>query len=199
MDLSFTYEATEQPIAPPSPAGAATFTPEDIFYYAYAVFHSPTYRERYAEFLKIDFPRLPLTGDVALFRALAELGYLLVQIHLLQAPITHNLITTFPESGDNKVAARHPRYVAPRQDDAGQSVPGRVYINKTQYFSGVPPHIWEFQIGGYQVLHKWLKDRKKRRLSFDEIIHYQRVVVALAETSKLMARIDETIPAWPLT
>jgi predicted helicase len=164
-----------------------TFGPEDIFNYAYAIFHSPTYRTRYAEFLKIDFPRLPLTSDKKLFKALAERGAELVALHLMESPALNNLITRYPVTGSNTVEKVG-------YDDKTQ----RVYINKTQYFEGVPSQVWEFQIGGYQVCHKWLKDRKGRTLTYDDLTHYQKVVVALKETIGLMEEIDELIPHWPL-
>lgn len=164
-----------------------TFGPEDIFNYAYAVFHSPTYRTRYAEFLKIDFPRLPLTSDKGLFRALAEKGAELVALHLMEAPVLNNLITKYPISGSNQVGK-----VAYNEPER------RVYINNNQYFEGVPPEVWDFHIGGYQVCQKWLKDRKGRTLSYDELTHYQKVIVALKETIRLMAEIDGLIPDWPL-
>ncbi|RMF81964.1 MAG: hypothetical protein D6737_03365 [Chloroflexi bacterium] len=172
------------------------FTPEDVFHYAYAVFHCPTYRERYAEFLKIDFPRLPLTSDVALFRALCEQGAALVDLHLMRSPALAQLMTRFPVEGDNTVAARggYPKYTPP-PDDGND---GRVYINKTQYFEGVPPDVWDFHIGGYQVLSKWLKDRRGRVLDYQDLQHYQRIVVALHETMRIMQVIDDLIPAWPL-
>jgi predicted helicase len=166
---------------------AETFGPEDVFYYAYAVFHSPEYRERYAEFLKRDFPRLPLTSDRALFAALAEKGAELAGLHLMTSPALDAFVTRFPESGTNEV--EKVRYAA---------ADGRVYINNEQYFEGVPEEVWEFRVGGYQVLDKWLKDRKGRMLSYDDIRHYQKVVVVLSETRRLMAEIDETIPGWPL-
>jgi hypothetical protein len=186
------------------PAEATCFGPEDILHYAYAVFHSPTYRQRYAEFLKIDFPRLPLTSDRALFKALAEKGEELVALHLMESPLLNQLITGFPVSGSNEVG--RVRYTEPRpkeetsevSEDLGGLTPGRVYINKTQYFEGVEPDVWAFQIGGYQVLHKWLKDRKGRKLSFDDLFHYQKIVVALKETMRLMEEIDELIPSWPI-
>jgi hypothetical protein len=174
--------------------GQGTFGPEDIFHYAYAVFHSPTYRQRYAEFLKIDFPRLPLTSDVDLFRSLCALGEALVALHLLESPAVNDVITSYPVAGDDRVISAHPKYTPPTDDQ-----PGRVYINKKQYFEGVPPEVWEFQIGGYQVLHKWLKDRKKRTLSYDELEHYQKIVVALQKTMDLMEAIDETIPEFPIS
>jgi len=164
-------------------------TPEDIFHYAYAVFHSSTYRQRYAEFLKVDFPRLPLPTDFAMFRALVALGEKLVALHLLDtkaAPVLSMPISPFPVAGSNKV--EKVRYVEPAR---------RVYINKTQYFDNVPLPGWEFRIGGYQVCEKWLKDRKGRIL--DDIQHYQRIVVALSETIKLMDKIDERIPGFPIT
>ncbi|TEU12562.1 MAG: hypothetical protein E3J21_20795 [Anaerolineales bacterium] len=173
-----------------------TFGPEYIFHYAYAVFHSPTYRERYAEFLKIDFPRLPLTSDRELFKALAEKGEELVALHLMESPKLNQLITGFPVAGSNEVG--RVRYAELRQDEDGNEIPGRVYINKTQYFEGVEPDVWAFQIGGYQVLHKWLKDRKGRKLSFDDLFHYQKIVVALKETMQLMEEIDDLIPSWPI-
>jgi hypothetical protein len=173
-----------------------TFGPEDIFHYAYAVFHCPTYRERYAEFLKIDFPRLPLTSDRALFKALAEKGEELVALQLMESPVLNHLITGFPVADSNEVG--RVRYTEPRQDEDGNEILGRVYINKTQYFEGIAPEVWEFQIGGYQVLHKWLKDRKGRKLSFDDLFHYQKIVVALKETMRLMEEIDDLIPSWPI-
>ncbi|MEG4274386.1 MULTISPECIES: type ISP restriction/modification enzyme [unclassified Microcoleus] len=163
-------------------------TPEAIFYYAYAVFHSPTYRQRYAEFLKIDFPRLPLTSDNELFQTLANKGEELVALHLMKSKKLNKVITKYPVSGDNAVTQ-----VTYNESER------RVYINKQQYFEGVFPEVWGFKIGGYQVLDKWLKDRKKanRSLSFDEVLHYQRVVVALKETMQIMAEIDEVIPDFP--
>ena len=169
----------------------ATFGPEDILHYAYAVFHSPTYRERYAELLKIDFPRLPLTSDRELFKALAERGEELVSLHLMESPKPDQFITKFDVPGSSEV--EKVRYMEPRGD-----VPGRVYINKTQYFEGIEPEVWEFQICGYQILHKWLKDRKGRKLIFDDFFHYQKIVVALKETMRLMGEIDELIPSWPI-
>ena len=166
-----------------------TPTPEQIFYYAYAIFHSPTYRTRYAEFLKIDFPRLPLTSNENLFNELAIKGEELVNLHLMKSDILNNLITTYQSIGDNQVS-----------EATYNSELQRVYINKQNYFTDIPPHIWEFKIGGYQVLDKWLKDRKnaKRELSAEEIIHYQKIVIALTETLRLMQEIDIIIPGFPI-
>ena len=165
-----------------------TPTPEQILYYAYAIFHSPTYRSRYAEFLKIDFPRLPLTSDKQLFNSLATRGEELVNLHLMKSPTLNNLITTFAQ-GDNQVT--QVTYNSELQ---------RVYINQHSYFTDIPQHIWEFKIGGYQVLDKWLKDRKNshRVLSVAEIHHYQKIVVVLTETLRLMEEIDGLIPGFPI-
>ncbi|MGB3692294.1 MAG: type ISP restriction/modification enzyme [Spirulinaceae cyanobacterium] len=165
-------------------------TPEAIFYYVYAIFHSPTYRQRYAEFLKIDFPRLPLTSNAQLFKDLGEKGQELVELHLMKSKKLNKLITKVGGDGDNEVTKV--TYNPKKQ---------QVYINKTRYFADIPPEIWEFKIGGYQVLNKWLKDRQKakRSLSFDDVLHYQKIVIALTETKKIMAEIDELIPIFPLT
>jgi hypothetical protein len=163
-----------------------TFGPEDVFHYAYAIFHAPTYRTRYVEFLKIDFPRLPLTSDATLFAALVAKGRALVGLHLLTAPQVDNFITSFPIGGSNMV-------------EKVQYAGGKVWINDRQYFGGVPEAVWQFKVGGYQVCDKWLKDRKGRALAHDDINHYQRVVVALHQTIRLMREIDAAIPAWPIT
>jgi len=179
---------------------AATFGPEDVFAYAYAVFHSPTYRQRYAEFLKMDFPRLPLTGNKALFAALVGKGAELVSFHLMESPRLETFITRFPVSGS--LVVEGVRYVippGPPLEKGGGN--GRVYINSEQYFEGIPPEVWAFTIGGYQVCHKWLKDRKGRTLSFDDLQHYQKIVLAVAETIRLMGEIDAAIDAhggWPI-
>lgn len=171
----------------------ATFGPEDVFHYLYAVFHSPAYRERYAEFLRIDFPRLPLTTDAELFRALCEPGRELVALHLMEAHPP--LVTRYTVAGDNTVERV-------RRTEPGQGgEEGRVWINPTQFFDGVPLEVWTFRVGGYQVAEKWLKDRKGRALTFDDLLHYQRIVAALARTRALMAEIDAAIEArggWPL-
>jgi predicted helicase len=166
-----------------------TFGPEDIFNYAYAVFHSPTYRSRYAEFLRIDFPHLPLTSDTELFQALAQKGAELVSLHLMEAPVLEQERTQikFDVTGSNVVEKV-------TYDETAK----RVYINKTQYFEAVPSEVWSFHFGGYQVAQKWLKDRKGRTLTYDELTHYQKVIVVLKETIRLMAEIDELIPGWPL-
>ena len=182
---------------------SGTFTPEDVLAYIYAIFHSPTYRERYAEFLKIDFPRVPLTSDLELFWQLVALGRELIQLHLLEHPKLHDTFTSFPVTGSNRVKRRggFPKLVGKgesRTKTSDVAERNRVYINLKQYFEGVPDEVWEFEVGGYQVLHKWLKDRKGRVLSYDEMKHYQRIVVALQETMRVMEEVDDAIPGWPL-
>ena len=173
---------------------AGTFGPEDVFAYMYAVFHSPEYRSRYAEFLKIDFPRLPLTSDAELFRALCRAGDELVALHLLEKDPPH--VTDYPNAGANEV--EQVRYTAPGEAGGAE---GRVWINREQFFAGVAPEVWGFHVGGYQVASKWLKDRKGRRLTYEDVTHYQRVVAALGETLRLMSEIDDAIGrhrGWPL-
>ncbi|MBN2394933.1 MAG: N-6 DNA methylase, partial [Candidatus Atribacteria bacterium] len=155
-----------------------SFSPMDIFDYIYAVLYSPTYREKYKEFLKIDFPRVPYPKDKKTFWKLVKFGGELRQIHLLESPVVEKRITTFPITGSNIVEKV-------RFED------GKVWINKEQYFDKVPEISWNFYIGGYQPAQKWLKDRKGRNLSFEDIIHYQKIIVALFQTDRLMKEIDK--------
>ena len=194
---------------PPSLDDPFEITPEDLFHYIYAVLHTPTYRSRYAEFLRIDFPRVPLTTDRTLFRTLAAKGAALVALHLLEAPALADSAVQYPVPGEHLVEKGHPRYLAPGERDPTTRKPltaGRVYISRNapksgkqgQYFEGIPPEVWEFHVGGYQVCDKWLKDRRGRTLTFNDIEHYQRIVTALQATIRLMAEIDDAIPSWPL-
>jgi hypothetical protein len=186
-----------------------TFGPEDVFHYIYGVLHSPTYRARYAEFLKTDFPRIPLTTNLDLFRPLVDKGRELVGLHLLESPALARPITRYPVPGPNIVDPGFPRYVRkgePSPEDGKPVEVGRVYINKGnptagvrgQYFEGVAGDVWEFWVGGYQPCQKWLKDRRGRTLSNEDIEHYERMVVAINETIRLMAEIDAAIPKWPI-
>lgn len=161
-----------------------TFAPIDILDYIYAVLHSPTYREKYKEFLKIDFPRVPYPKDADTFWKLVNLGGEIRQIHLLESPVVEKYITQYPIDGNNVVIK--PRF-SPSNSEARV---GSVYINDTQYFNNVPELAWNFFIGGYQPAQKWLKDRKDRRLEFDDILHYQKIIVALSETDRIMKEID---------
>lgn len=153
-------------------------TPEDILDYIYAVLHSPKYRETYKEFLKIDFPRVPYPKDDGSFRKLIRYGRELRALHLMESPKLRDFITTFPESGSNMVEK-----ISYRE--------GKVYINETQYFGNVPEAAWSFSIGGYQPAQKWLKDRKGRTLSNADLEHYQKIIIALAETEMIMNEIDQ--------
>jgi len=162
-------------------------SPEEILHYVYAVLHSPAYRKRYADFLKSDFPRLPLAADKRKFARLAKLGAQLANLHLMRAVATDNLVTQFPEAGSDRVEKV-------RYDEKTQ----RVYINQAQFFGGVQKDDWDFFIGGYQVLDKWLKDRKTRTLSGGELDHYQRIVAVIRKTRRIMSDIDKAIGQWPM-
>ena len=155
-----------------------SFAPIDILDYIYAVLHSPTYRETYKEFLKIDFPRVPYPENKKTFWKLVKLGEELRQIHLLESDVVNTYKTSYPISGENVV-------------DKIKYEEGNVYINETQYFSKVPEVAWNFYIGGYQPAQKWLKDRKERVLGFEDIKHYQKIIVALVETDRIMKEIDK--------
>lgn len=168
LGLRFVPEATGED---------GTFSPLDLLDYIYAVLYTPSYREKYKEFLKIDFPRVPYPADAAQFRKLAAVGTELRALHLMESPKLDNPPYTFPVAGDNIV-------LKPALKD------GHVWINKTQYVGNVPEEVWAFYIGGYQPAQKWLKDRKGRALSYDDIRHYQKILAALAETRRLMAALQ---------
>jgi predicted helicase len=172
--------------------------PLEILDYIYAVLHSPTYRGKYKEFLKIDFPRVPYPKDSETFIQLCELGSELRLIHLLESPVVEKFITQYPVDGDNvvtKIVFQLNNYEPELPDEQGNIVYpdylGAVYINDNQYFADVPLAAWEFYIGGYQPAQKWLKDRKGRKLEFEDILHYQKIIVALTETNRLMKEIDK--------
>jgi predicted helicase len=169
LNLEFTNEKETIP---------NTFAPVDLFDYIYAVLHGPTYREKYKEFLKVDFPRVPYPKDQETFWKLAELGSELRQIHLLESPVVEQFITSYPFSGNNEI-------------DKVRYVEEKVWINNNQYFDRVPQIAWEFYIGGYQPAQKWLKDRKGRQLSYEDVQHYQKIIVALTETDRIMKEIDK--------
>jgi hypothetical protein len=158
-------------------------TPEDIFSYIYAVLYSSVYRKKYAEFLKSDFPRVPFAPSNDLFTKLAALGNQLVDMHLLKSPELESPIARFREEGPHRVEKL-------RYDEREQ----RVYVNKAQYFDGVEKSVWEYHIGGYQVAEKWLKDRKERVLTLEEIKHYCRVITALKRTIEIQTEIDYLYP-----
>lgn len=196
-----------------------TPSPEEIFHYIYAVLYSGTYRTKYAEFLKIDFPRVPFTKDYTLFKKMSEYGKGLVELHLLKSVDLDSPIARFQGKGDNRVekpkydnnsssavilAEPVPACRGSRESflkkDAGRAgmtkkikgeVAGCVYINKEQYFEGILYEVWNYQIGGYQVCDKWLKDRKGRILSLEEIQTYCRIVTAIQKTIEIQKAIDK--------
>ncbi|MDE0467418.1 MAG: N-6 DNA methylase, partial [Candidatus Poribacteria bacterium] len=154
-------------------------SPEDILAYIYAILYSPTYRHRYYDFLKYDFPRIPLPEDIDQFRTLAALGQRLIDWHLLkdvQIPAVHR----FEGEGDGVVGKA--RYLD-----------GRVWINPTQYFTDVPEDVWKYEIGAYQVCEKWLKDRRGEVLRHEDVRQYRAILVAIAETLAVMAEIDAVL------
>ena len=169
------------------------FGTEDIFAYIYAILHAPSYRSRYAELLRMDFPRIPFPSNAAFFKKILLLGEKLISLHVMEK--TGSVLPNFPIASGNMVDGI--RYEEATSADGT----GRVWINKSQYFEGVESNVWEFQIGGYQVCAKWLKDRKGLILNFDDLEHYSRIVAAISETIELMDAIDviiEEFGGWPL-
>lgn len=199
--------------------GPADYRPEDstaplhaekIFHYIYAVLHSPVYRQRYAAFLRTDFPRIPIPGSRKVFDALAKLGAELVAWHLLEHPDAINKVAGDARSTratawfgtDYSLAkvAEKSRELADVQGTDDKV--GKLFINATSGFANVHQSIWQHTIGGYQVLHKWLDDRRKakRDLGQEDITHWLRVYASLEATQKLMPQVDEAIEAhggWP--
>jgi REP element-mobilizing transposase RayT len=163
--------------------GETNITPEKIFYYIYAILYSNIYRTQYAEFLKGDFPRIPFTRDCEIFNRMAEYGKELVDLHLLRSQELDPPLAKFQGSGDEKVEKL-------RYDEKQECL----YINQNQYFEGIPKDCLEYQIGGYQVCSKWLKDRKDRKLSLEDIKHYCKVVTSLKKTIEAQKAIDKVYP-----
>jgi len=155
-------------------------TPEDIFDYIYAILYSPRYRKKYKKFLKIDFPYIPYPKDLGNFKKLVALGSELILLHLLELPKLSKFITTYPNYGSNIVEKLVYK-------------DGGVYINEKQYFGNVPEVAWKFHIGGYQPAQKWLKDRKGHTLTNNDIEHYQKIIVSLIETNRVMHEIDNVL------
>ena len=185
IGLTFTDEKTNK---------AGTFAPIDILDYIYAVLHSPTYRETYKEFLKIDFPRVPYPSDVETFWQLVALGGELRCIHLLESSKLKAQRMTlglgYPQQGDNSVTRKMTKNSIGFELDEGSDTIGKVWINDEQYFSKVPLIAWEFYIGGYQPAQKWLKDRFERTLDHNDVAHYMNIIAALSLTSEIMQQID---------
>ncbi len=157
--------------------------PEAIFYYIYAILYSNIYRDKYQEFLKSDFPRIPFTHDYKTFQGLAVLGEQLVELHLLKSKLLDHPISRYEGKGDDCVEKRD------YHEDSS-----RLYINGSQYFDNITPDVWNYYIGGYQVLDKWLKDRVGRTLSLEDQLHFRQVITALTETIDIQKRIDKLYP-----
>lgn len=155
-------------------------TPEQIMYYCYAILYSNTYRETYAEFLKIDFPRIPFTEDHQQFLKLASLGEELAQLHLLNSKVLNRPVVKYRGTGEDFIEK-------PVYDEKSQCV----FINGTKYFEGVTPAVWEYQVGGYRVMEKYLKDRKGRQMTDPAI--YCRIGTAIAATMEVQERIDGVV------
>jgi len=157
--------------------------PEQILYYIYAVLYSEIYRKKYAEFLKMDFPRIPFTKEYKVFEKMSKMGEKLVDMHLLKSKELDSPVARLQGKNDNKIEKV-------KYDEKEN----RVYFNNLQYFEGVKKEIWEYQIGGYQVCDKWLKDRKEKSLSLEEIKYYCKIVTSLEKTIKIQEDIDEIYP-----
>jgi len=192
--VNISYKLVEELVA----AFQKEVSPEEIFYYIYAIFYSNTYRQKYQEFLKVDFPRVPFTKDYDLFVRLGKLGKKLVDLHLLRSPELNKPIVKFYGDGDNRVKIRN---YQPVQSGANWQVAnkleetdGAVKINETQSFDGIAKPVWNYYVGGYQVLDKWLKDRTDRVLTSEDIKHYCQVATALAKTIEIQKKIDELYP-----
>jgi len=144
---------------------------------------------------------VPVTSEAGLFAELCGLGKQLAALHLMEDTGLEKTFTNFPVKGSNQIErgfpVHYPPGMRPPKSDSPTDV-GRVYINSDQYFNDVPPEVWEFYIGGYQVCRKWLQDRQERTLSYDEVEHYKKTVKSISETIRLMASIDDTIQSFPL-
>lgn len=152
-------------------------TPEKIFDYIYAVLYSPLYREKYRDLLKKDFPRVPYPKNEQDFNTLVNYGSELRSLHLMESTRLSKLISTYPISGSDEI-------------EKVEYINGKVHINNTQYFGDIPEYAWEFSVGGYQPAQKWLKDRKGEILTNEDLEYYQKIIIALVETDKIMKEID---------
>jgi predicted helicase len=194
-DLFAHHESTEQKpnlnpklLAALAEAYGRESSPEEIFHYVYAVLYASAYREKYAEFLRMDFPRLPFTVDIGLFQKLAALGARLTALHLLKSAELDPPAARFEGQGDCRIAKG--KKAGLRYEPGEQ----RVYINATQYFAPVPEAVWTYKVGGYQVCEKWLKDRQELLLEVDDIRTYCHIVTALKLTLAIQQEIDALYP-----
>jgi predicted helicase len=162
-----------------------------VFDYIYGVLHSPAYRETFAEFLKIDFPRIPYPASPEVFRHVSEKGEQLRRLHLMEPAAIGDAPYPYEGEGDDVVASGFPKWEPDKgSPSTGSGRTGRVQINKDQYFANVPEIAWGFNIGGYQPAQKWLKDRRGRSLSFEDVKHYQRIIKILSATDRIMKEIE---------
>jgi hypothetical protein len=183
----------------------SSFGPEDLLAYVYSILYTPSFRERYADQLAGDFPRIPITTDASLFRRLVVLGRRLIDLHLFEAQDDAYSLgreLRFPVPGTGEVAAPGPRFIPIAYSGSDKTPSGRVYINGAkeggQYFEAVPAEVWEFQLGGYQVCEKWLKDRRGKILSYEHQEHWKRIVGCINATIGVMRELDTTIRTWPI-
>ncbi|MFM8833921.1 MAG: type ISP restriction/modification enzyme, partial [Cytophagales bacterium] len=177
LEKAYKKKLEASPLSRGRGAGGEAFTPEQLLHYVYAILYSNTYRQKYAEFLKIDFPRIPFTTEYKLFVQLAELGEQLTDLHLLKSKSLNKPVAKYKGKGDDRV--EKPRYDEERQ---------AVFINEKNYFEGVSTEVWNYHIGGYQVMEKYLKDRKGRLM--EDPAHYCKMATALQETILVQQKID---------
>jgi Type ISP C-terminal specificity domain len=161
--------------------------PEDIAAYIYALLSAPPYRERYAEPLREDFPRVFVSSSPDLARNLIEIGHQLIQFHLLEGEISSNC----------RLVGEGPRLVESvgflEVSEQGEERFGRIAINRAQAFEPVAREVWEFEVGRFQVCRKWLAERRGRHLSADDVESYRRMIAALAATLNLMDRLEDIV------
>lgn len=171
LKLTFTHEKSPD---------KDSFAPVDLLDYIYAILYSPKYRLKYQELLKIDFPRVPYPKNIKQFWRLVKVGAQLRELHLLSSPLLNSKTVTYPEGGDNVVSKC-------------EFQENKVWINDKQFFGNVPEVAWQFHIGGYQPAQKWLKDRKGRSLSYEEVLHYLKIITTLEHTGRIMLELDEVV------
>lgn len=181
LGLTFTIEKIDD---------LTCFAPIDILDYIYAVLHSPNYREKYIEFLKIEFPRVPFPKTKETFWSLVEAGAKLRKLHHLEINQTNKSSSEFLGEGEN-IITKSMTTKSPGWIEIEDGEKGNVWINDDQYFSNIPLLVWDFYIGGYQPAQKWLKDRKGHTLTSNDIDHYQKIIVALTETDRIMKQINK--------
>ncbi|MFX0066413.1 MAG: type ISP restriction/modification enzyme, partial [Candidatus Hermodarchaeota archaeon] len=166
--------------------------PKDIFFYIYAILHSPTYRRRYKEFLRVNYPRIPLTSKLRLFESLSELGCELVLLHTMESPKQENTVIYLRGEGDNVVETI--RKISFKNE--------RLKINKSQFFEKINEKVYNYHTGGYQLIKKWLKDRKGNELTEQEVVNLNKMIISISKSLEIMDEIDKRIEelgeGWPI-